>query len=208
MPASTPVSYPRREQRKQRTRAALIRAAHALFAELGYDNTTLEAVAARAEVHVQTLYRHFPTKVDLAIAPNLATFDAFCSAIRARPADQDSLDFWRNWVIGRAAQVTAAGEKDQFLQRLRFSRQEPIYAAALARLGDAYEDELTHALASDQGQAPDESPAPRLVAIMLWGANRHAQRRWLEANGKLDLVDEVGKAADSVIALVAEGHTW
>lgn len=39
-----------------------------LFASKGYEETTLESIAKKAGLHVQTLYRHFPTKSDLAAA--------------------------------------------------------------------------------------------------------------------------------------------
>ena len=49
-----------RATRKSQTRAALIRAAAELFAELGYADTTLEVIAVRANVHVQTLLPALP----------------------------------------------------------------------------------------------------------------------------------------------------
>ena len=61
-----------RARRKAETRASLIRSARELFTNLGYDNTTLEAVAKHADLHVQTLYRHFSSKEHLATASELS----------------------------------------------------------------------------------------------------------------------------------------
>ncbi|CAJ1579956.1 TetR family transcriptional regulator [[Mycobacterium] wendilense] len=51
-----------RERKKRRTRATLIDAAVQLCLEQGYDNTTVEQIAAAAEVSPRTFSRYFPTK--------------------------------------------------------------------------------------------------------------------------------------------------
>ena len=57
--------YTSRAEKKRITRQALIEAATELLARNGIRATTLEAVAERAGVHVQTLYRHFSNKGEL-----------------------------------------------------------------------------------------------------------------------------------------------
>ncbi len=51
-----------RRQKALLTRRRMIRAATELFAEFGYAGTTMDAIAERAEVAVQTLYFTFNTK--------------------------------------------------------------------------------------------------------------------------------------------------
>lgn len=58
-----------REQNAARTRQHISDTATELFGELGYDATTMEAVAQRADIGSSTLYRYFPNKESLAIAP-------------------------------------------------------------------------------------------------------------------------------------------
>lgn len=51
-----------RSERKRRTRAAVLRSARALFAERGFEGTTIRDVAARAGVAVGTVFLHCPDK--------------------------------------------------------------------------------------------------------------------------------------------------
>jgi AcrR family transcriptional regulator len=53
---------PRRLQQAEATRQAIMRAARTLFAEQGYQATTLQAIAQEAEVSVPTLYVAFGSK--------------------------------------------------------------------------------------------------------------------------------------------------
>ena len=60
----------RRPGRPRSTEAdeAILEAAVDLFAEGGFDGLTVEGVAARANVGKATIYRRYPSKVDLVIA--------------------------------------------------------------------------------------------------------------------------------------------
>ena len=76
-----------RERNATRTREHIVAAAIALFVEQGYDATTMEQIAARAEVGTSTLYRYFPTKERLAVAP-LGPADLMARTLAARPDDE------------------------------------------------------------------------------------------------------------------------
>ena len=90
---------------KAHSRARLIDAAAELFGEVGYNATTLDSVADRAGLHVQTLYRHFPSKPDLATGlwqRSLETFETFF-----RERDGDAIGAWRDWVELNARRMSA-----------------------------------------------------------------------------------------------------
>src|SRR5215813_4695900 len=58
---------PKREEKKESTRQAILRAALALFAEKGFYATTTKAISRKAKIAEGTLFNYFETKEDLAL---------------------------------------------------------------------------------------------------------------------------------------------
>jgi AcrR family transcriptional regulator len=78
-----------RERRRMRTMAAIQHAAFRLFAEQGYDATTVEQIAAAADVSPATFFRYFPAKEDVVRTDE---FDPLLlDRLAARPAGEDVL---------------------------------------------------------------------------------------------------------------------
>jgi len=179
-----------------------MKSAQLLFAEEGYKETTLEEVAAHAGLHVQTLYRHFANKQELATAGDQDLLEQFEFAITDPDRNMNTFDFWREWVENMATRLTRddGGRLREFL-RQRWSRQQ--VSPLLIRIGHQYEDLLTESLARDFNMPATGVDTPRLVAIMLWGVHSHVQRLYVR-NEEFDLAKEVVEVVDSVESLF--GH--
>src|SRR5246127_2934979 len=74
-----------RERKKARTRASLREHALRLFREQGYQATTVEQIAAAAEVLPSTFFRYFPTKEDLVLQDDMDV--RMVEALARQPAD-------------------------------------------------------------------------------------------------------------------------
>jgi AcrR family transcriptional regulator len=59
------VEETRRERKKRQTRQLLVDTAVRLFAEQGYEQTTVAQIAAAADVATKTFFNYFPTKEDV-----------------------------------------------------------------------------------------------------------------------------------------------
>ncbi|WP_194815810.1 MULTISPECIES: TetR/AcrR family transcriptional regulator [unclassified Nocardia] len=58
----TDARHPENSRRSERSRQAILAATRALISELGYAKVSIEAIAARAGVGKQTIYRWWPSK--------------------------------------------------------------------------------------------------------------------------------------------------
>ena len=74
----------RRARKKAQTRELIQRVAQRLFAEHGFENVTIADIAGQADVAVQTVFNHFPTKEDLFFADRADWVDGAARAVRAR----------------------------------------------------------------------------------------------------------------------------
>src|ERR1700692_1410748 len=93
---STDVTEQKMRADARRSRARLIVAATSAFAENGAD-APLDDIARRAGVGIGTLYRHFPTRIDLQAAGDRSQVTRVCSEaedLRANWAPEQAFAGW------------------------------------------------------------------------------------------------------------------
>ena len=95
-----------RELRMARTRRLISDKAFELFTCNGYHRTTIEQIAAAAEVGPRTLYRYFPTKEALVVEFVKASLFESLDDLRTRPPEVP-LEVAMDAVIGRVLDVMA-----------------------------------------------------------------------------------------------------
>lgn len=193
------VKYPRRTERRRRTRAAIEQAASRLFSETGYSATTMQAIADKADVHVTTLFTHFRTKGELALTlVGRLTDELRQRAFEAR-GEQRFFEFFRQ-EAGRFLKAVNApgGSRNGLLSALR---QDDEFSFAWARFEE--EQCAIHAafIAHDYGFDPEADLSPRLAASLMLMSLFVPHARWLEAGGASDLGEEVQRA----VALAERG---
>ena len=187
--------YPLRTQRKAETRKKIVRAAQDIFYRKGYDATTLEEIAEAAGVHVQTLYRHFANKQELASSGDTRWFERFREKITDPSRTSTTFDFWREWLVFSLSYLTQDGGKG-YREYITIRHANPPILGELSRIRARYEDLLCFSLAEDFGLSPNGPGKPRLVAGMLLAGSNYTLRRF-EVE-EIDLVKEAVTVVDEV----------
>ena len=190
------MEYPLREKRKKQNRRDLLISAASLFSEKGYEETTLKEVAEKAGLHVQTLYRHFPTKADFIAEfwhQNLLRFEAFFADRKC-----DSLSAWRNYIEQITMELTQEGSV-KYQKRMTSFWEIPFVSTETLRFWYRFQEVLAVGIAQDMGVEPTDNGLPMLIACMLWGGNGSAARHWAETGGKDDLAKTQLAVVDIVI---------
>src|SRR6185312_13242028 len=88
----------RRTRKKRRTHLAIQDAAFELFAERGYRETTIRAIADRADVAPRTVTVHFATKEELLFDGEPFRLESLTAALNTRGPQESALDSLRNWM--------------------------------------------------------------------------------------------------------------
>ncbi|MFF3224820.1 TetR family transcriptional regulator [Nocardia suismassiliense] len=155
-----------RERKKERTRRTIRLEAFRLFREQGYGETTVEQIAAAAEVSPSTFFRYFPTKEQLVLADDLDP--VLIEAIRAQPPELSPLTAFRHAMAAVFAELPA--EQQAFEQE----RQALIYHVPELRSAIGLEmerniDMVSAIMAERVGGTPDDFDI-RVLAGALTGA--------------------------------------
>lgn len=192
-----PVAEPRpglRERKKLRTRIAIRQAAYRLIAEQGYDATTVEQIAAAAEVSPSTVFRYFPAKEDIVLTDE---YDLVLeTALRHRPAGEPPLESLRHVLTGTLAAFLATGE-EELRQRTRLMVEVPSVRGRMAESMSGTAEVLAGALAARSGRAPGDLAVRVCVAAVL-GTLREVTLYWGEHGQEDDLVALIGQALDTL----------
>jgi len=177
-----------RERKKDRTRDELACAAVKLFIERGYDNATIEDIAAAADVSPRTFFRYFPSKEDVAIDLLKAGIVDLRDELQARPPEEPLA------LALREATLIWARSADERAVRMRelgqVLRKSPSLRGRLEDTKRAHMHELAGVVAARLGVPPSDA-SPQLVVSLLGAVISGAVERWGEGAAGVSLTDYV-----------------
>ena len=181
-----------RERKKIKTREAIRGATYALIEQQGYDATTIDQIADRAEVSPSTVFRYFPTKEDIVLTDE---FDAvMLEEIRRRPAEEPWGDTIR-YVLRRAVQVGMAADPAVSRLRTRLMVQVPAVRSRMMESMSVTGHMLCRAVAERTGRDPGDLEV-RVYAMSLIGGLIETTMYWAEHGHQEDLRDLIDRSLD------------
>jgi AcrR family transcriptional regulator len=167
----------RREQKREETRRRLTREGQRLFAEQGFDGTSVDEIAAAAGVSRRTFFHYFDSKEDVVLSRHDDFERALMEAIRTAPREAPLLRVAEQAVIA----TLAAFDHDEFELLERLKRDTPALRARDHGKYERLERAIAGALAERAGASPDDLRT-RLDAMVVAGMLRVAGSGWAGAS--------------------------
>ncbi len=192
-----------RERTRQAVREQVMSAAWTLFAERGFDATTVDEIARAAGMSRRSFFRYFPNKEDVLLDRLVERDDAVAAALSARPATEEP------WAAIRAALrplVQATDAHAVRARRLVLMLREPALGALLVERRRRWLATIAPLLATRMGDAMGDGPdgvRAMAVAAAALACLETAQHAWADAAADVRLADLLDEAMDAVARLSA-----
>ena len=132
-----------------------------LFAERGYQATTIADIATAADVARRTFFAYFPSKEAVVFHNVDRDLDGLASTLRDRLAGETAFDALRRWIDVKFDEWTA--EEDEAVLRKRLCREDEGLANFESGTMARIQELLLEAIADDLDE-PQDALRPQLVA--------------------------------------------
>jgi AcrR family transcriptional regulator len=201
-----------RERKKRETRVALSQAAIRLCVLHGWDNVTVDQIAAEANVSVRTFRNYFSGKAEAIAASHLERMLQVGDELLARPAGEPLWEALRHAVLGQFAPAASAGaessavdgsaaegsaaQSQRWRTGVRLMLAEPALAGEIVKANATAQHGLAAAIARRTGTDPDREVYPKLVAAVVAAGTAVAVEHSLREDG--------GEPLDAVLAQIFE----
>ncbi|HEY6533118.1 MAG TPA: TetR family transcriptional regulator [Acidimicrobiales bacterium] len=189
-----------RARKKERTRHAIEDAAIELFSERGYDATTIDDIAERAQIAPSTFFRYFPSKADVILGDQNERLPALQRAIIDRPASDSAIDALR---AALQEQWVAAIDPDRTVRITQVIASSPVLSGHASAVGHGWQIAASQALARRKGldDADQKCWMAATVALSTFG---EAVKTWIDDGCEGDLAAAVDRGFDTLLALCVE----
>lgn len=194
-PASTPIARGLRERKKLKTRESIQREAMRLIGKQGYEQTTVEQIAAAVEISPSTFFNYFPSKEDVVM------YDAYdpmiVSLMAERPVGEPLSASMRS--VLEAMSGIFERDREIILARGRLWFEVPALRARMWEQLDQAQLLMSTVIARRSGRDPGDFEI-RVIVMIAVTAALEGMREWLHRDGKGSFIELVNQALDLVDA--------
>jgi AcrR family transcriptional regulator len=163
-----------RERKKQQTRETIARVALQLFAERGYDETTLADIAEAADVAPRTIFAYFESKEDILLCEESGFLTRLGRMLDERPGGTTTVDAIRQFL----SHIDAPDEEAKLRKQIIVGN--PSLQMKMRARHSQLESMLAESIAKDLGTEPDDIRS-LLIAASMTAAFTSVRDRFLEA---------------------------
>ena len=184
-----------RDRRKDRTRRMIQTEALRLFADKGFAATTVDEIAAAADMAPRTYFRYFPAKEEVVFwadyQPMLASF------LAARPSDEPAIQALRHGIVDGLA-AFYDHDRERLLERIKLAFNTPALHPRLRQQQADWAVAMTVLLADRLGTRPDDLEV-RAIAAAIAAALFVAIEEWQAHDGQEDLRTLIHRALGTIL---------
>ena len=188
-----------RERTRRAVQTEISEAALTLFAERGFEATTIDDIAAAVGMSQRSVFRYFATKEDIVIGQFGLVTDAMLDTLQARPGEEPP------WTTLRHTFEVFEDQNHPGLtapiSRLVF--ETPALLAAYLQKLQSAQDAVSTAL-TDRATASGhpyriDDPTPRVLTAAAFGCLVAAQYSWLASGAEGSFADALDRAMAVIV---------
>ncbi|MCP2302939.1 TetR family transcriptional regulator [Actinokineospora globicatena] len=169
-----------RERKKRETRLALSHATIRLALERGFDNVSVEDIAAASNVSERTFRNYFTSKAEAVVAAHTERGHRIVEVLRERPTDESLWDALVNAVVAQfepPPDRAGTPREDRYTSALQKLLTEPAVQHEVFRAHLTSQDELIVAIAERTGTEATDL-YPQVVAAVISTGLGTAMAHW------------------------------
>ncbi|MCX4552947.1 TetR family transcriptional regulator [Streptomyces sp. NBC_01387] len=193
-----------RERKKRETRVALSRATIGLCVQRGWDNVTVEDIAATANVSVRTFRNYFSGKAEAIAAGHLERMLCIADSLRARPATEPLWDSIahavRTQFVPQGGTGAGSAHDQRWTDGLRLMLAEPALQGEVVKANASAQEELAKAVAERTGTDVTHDVYPKLVAAVIGAGSAVAVEHCLRADPPTPLAPVLREVFERIAA--------
>jgi AcrR family transcriptional regulator len=186
------------DRRRRYVAHEIAAAAMTLFGERGFDDVTVEEIAAAAGISSRTFFRYFATKEEVILQYQRRLHERLVEALADRPPEEGPVTALRE--AYRATSRVAPEDRETVVERNRFLAASRALRVRADGERAADTKEVADVLAARVGVDADDRRL-QTVAVAMGATASAAFTRWLAEGGVGNPADEIGAA----LALVEDG---
>ena len=194
-----------RSLKKHKTRLAIRDAALELFADQGFEGTTVDQIAARAEVSTATLFRYFKTKSDVVFGgegdEREYQLPALGRAIAERPSYENDLSAVRHAVLDEWVPHL---DRTRLMRQFRASESSPLLRGLSSNLAHKWQATISAAVAQ-RHQLSEPDRRCKLVAALALAVFTSSTTAWVQDDSE-DLSVEIDRGFELMTQLYTEWY--
>jgi len=174
------------DRSRQAVVAEIVETALALFAEQGYEATTMAQVATRAGVSQRSLFRYFGTKEDLVCGEQDALGDLLVSTVAAQPPEVST---WDALKTGFTTILTASDHSpERVLEISTLIFDNPPLRNRYSEKRLKWQRALVPVVEQRMGIESGDIPDPRAMGVIatVFACVDAASELWVRHGGKAD----------------------